>query len=659
MALEICWGDMCRACMESTIDLLPLYDEEDKNVNENLAEKLIELTQIEIKNNDGLPKKICRECAAKTNAYFEFKQLILQTDQNLRETLEQATSTLNDNQINYDTINQQNISEIKFRKKKFCKPYKPRKKKEVDISNNDNETSIAVSNLIEDVGIDITSSEDLTNINNTVVLRIQAPSSDNPDEVQNIHVVLSKEEFDALNNINGTNIIGNEMSSINLESFAASTAYSNQIDNNSFSNENADLLNLIDYEQLMPINDVTKGVNDHDSEYDSDSDDFTNAVDDIVGSLNDSITKVKEIKEKGKSAQFQCTLCSQDYPELVEVLNHIVDLHVPSSGPFYCIVCEMDCESLKQLKAHVKTHTGPTPYICFLCCKSYSRKRYLKRHMACHTDFPRHRCSKCGMRFKVRRDLDDHMTMHGETTTFKCDQCPRSFNHKGNYKRHLITHLDPKGRFIPKYPCTLCSRRFLNNRSLHVHMRTHTGEKPFACEICNKTFSQQGNLINHKKIHTNPRSFTCEVCGKRFNQKATLKDHSLLHSGEKPYVCNVCGLSFTFSAALRRHMFSHNDKKPFTCDICDAKFVGRYDLSRHMQSHLRKSKTSRKSIDQKEKSPEIAELSNPNPVVTNLNQSNSDTIFVEQIFLYDESNMQIIPEETSEKENLLDFESYP
>lgn len=485
----------------------------------------------------------------------------------------------------------------------------------------------------------------MADASDTVVLSIETPCDDESGEIQNIHVVLSKEEFNALNNVNGSTVLQNDMSSLN---------------------EDTNLLDFVDFEELVPVNKVKVGGNE--TEYDdSDSDCFTNGVDDIVGSLNDSITKVKEINGDGKSAQYQCTLCSQDYSELVDVLNHIVDLHVPKSGPFYCIVCEMDCDSLKHLKAHVKKHTGPTPYFCFLCTKSYSRKRYLKRHMACHTDFPRHRCSKCGLRFKVKSDLEEHVATHGKKTTYQCDQCPRTFNHKGNYKRHLITHLDPKGLIIPKYPCKMCNRRFLNNRSMLVHMRMHTGEKPYECDICNKKFSQQGNLMNHKKIHTNPRSFTCEVCGKKFNQKATLKDHSLLHSGEKPYVCNVCGLSYTFSAALRRHMFSHSDKKPYTCAVCDAKFVGRYDLSRHLQSHNRKSKTNKKSNKKYERSAETATQVNAkkensesdSQVVKGKDQSNLDTVFVEQVYLYDEANMQTISEGTSEKENLLDLVPYP
>lgn len=245
----------------------------------------------------------------------------------------------------------------------------------------------------------------------------------------------------------------------------------------------------------------------------SDSDYFIDAKDNILGSVNDAIVRIKEVKlESG--IEYQCTLCQQNYKQIPCILLHIVDNHVSSTGPFFCMVCEKDCESHRELRAHVKTHTGQDPYSCFICKKGYSKKRYLKRHMMSHSDFPRHRCSKCGCRFKTKSELDSHMKTH--SVPYSCNQCSRIFNHKGNYKRHLISHLDPQGLYLPKYPCKHCGKRFPNNRTLETHIRVHTGERPFKCQHCEKSFSQRGNLINHTRIHSNPRIYRCEICNKRF-----------------------------------------------------------------------------------------------------------------------------------------------
>ncbi|KAK7896551.1 hypothetical protein WMY93_021876 [Mugilogobius chulae] len=81
--------------------------------------------------------------------------------------------------------------------------------------------------------------------------------------------------------------------------------------------------------------------------------------------------------------------------------------------------------------------------------------------------------------------------------------------------------------------CTICEVRFTRQDKLKIHMRKHTGERPYICLHCNSKFVHNYDLKNHLRIHTGVRPYQCEHCYKSF----TRSDH--LHRHIKRQSCRV------------------------------------------------------------------------------------------------------------------------
>ncbi|XP_011270504.1 hypothetical protein CAOG_08850 [Capsaspora owczarzaki ATCC 30864] len=119
---------------------------------------------------------------------------------------------------------------------------------------------------------------------------------------------------------------------------------------------------------------------------------------------------------------------------------------------------------------------------------------------------------------------------------------------------------------VKRFPCPHCEIMASTMAHLRAHMRSHSGERPFACahDGCGRRFLRREELIRHLRSHTNERPFKCSICTRPFTRSDHLAKHMGTHADVNEFVCKVetCKKAMAKVETLVKHLQLHMSEVP-------------------------------------------------------------------------------------------------
>lgn len=312
-------------------------------------------------------------------------------------------------------------------------------------------------------------------------------------------------------------------------------------------------------------------------------------------------------------AEYKCKFCTKTFMKSRNLRRHILTHN--EVNPYRCKACDSCFSRYDHLKVHQTRCKGKRSRL-EVCIPKVSLDDVGKGWQNRFSIEPAEKtfeCEICSKSFPSESKLSRHCTMFHVAKLFKCTGCGSSFSHEKSLKKHMkmrkcrkvsqnanaslpqgtnpptenvtklldgvrsraLQRIQPHFNKKYKYVCSYCPRAFGNSWQLRVHIRLHTGEKPYACDDCGQRFIRKDYLSRHYSKCTEKSQqdqVLCDNCGEFF-PKVKLENH------KKSCILKP-GLS-TSTVGKSKQSTSGTPPTGFSCAYCNSRFLLFSQLQEH------------------------------------------------------------------------------